>query len=130
VPNIVRGQCVSEERLQLARELRRELTPQERILWDRVRGQRLGFKFRRQQVIRGFVVDFYCHRAALVVEVDGAVHADQEEYDASRADAFNQLGIEVIRFYNSEVSGDLEEVLRRIRDACERRGVGSEGSPT
>src|SRR5262249_49155261 len=67
VSNIVRGQPVTAEKLQRAKELRCEMTPEERIVWEHVRGNRLGFKFRRQQVIHGYIADFYCHEAALVV---------------------------------------------------------------
>jgi very-short-patch-repair endonuclease len=116
--NIVRGQRVMEEKLRRSRELRREMTPEERALWEGVRGQRLGFKFRRQQVIRGFIADFYCHEAGVVVEVDGPIHDFQTEEDASRTDAFEQLGIAVIRFRNGEVTGNLPDVLRRIVSKC------------
>ena len=71
---IVTGQRVTKEKLQRAKELRREMTPAENLLWKEVRANKLGVHFRRQQVIQGFIVDFYCHRAGLVVEVDGDVH--------------------------------------------------------
>jgi len=72
--NIVTEQKVSKEKLQRAKELRREMTPAEKILWEELRANKLGVHFRRQQVIAGFIVDFYCHRAGLVVEVDGDIH--------------------------------------------------------
>ena len=59
--NIVTGQRVTKEKLQRAKELRREMTPAEKILWQEVRAKKLGVRFRRQQVIQGFIVDFYCH---------------------------------------------------------------------
>lgn len=68
-----------------AKELRRDMTPEERVLWQELRLLRQrGYAFRRQQVIAGFIVDFYCHNAALVVEVDGGIHDQQQEYDAER----------------------------------------------
>jgi len=60
------------------------MTPAEKILWKELRTNRLGVHFRRQQIIQGFIVDFYCHRAGLVVEVDGDVHDLQTEEDERR----------------------------------------------
>jgi very-short-patch-repair endonuclease len=82
---VVPGQFVTDEKREIARTLRREMTPQERRVWEAVRGRRLGgFKFRRQQVIDGFIADFYCDRVGVVLELDGRVHEDQAEYDAHR----------------------------------------------
>ena len=79
VKNIIPGQRVTKEKLQLAKELRREMTPAEKILWQEVRAKKLGVHFRRQQIIAGFIVDFYCHKGVLVVEVDGDIHDLQQE---------------------------------------------------
>lgn len=80
--NIVIGQKVDPEKAARAKELRREMTAAEKILWGYLRANRLdGFHFRRQQVIAGFIVDFYCHPAGLAIELDGPVHANQVEYD-------------------------------------------------
>ncbi len=67
--------------MERAKELRREMTPPEKILWQEVCAKNLGVRFRRQQVIAGFIVDFYCHKAASVVEVDGDIHDLQQEED-------------------------------------------------
>ena len=70
--NIVIGQKVSPEKVARAEELRQDMTPTEKILWAQLRTNRLdGLHFRRQQVIAGFIVDFYCHAAGLAVELDG-----------------------------------------------------------
>ncbi|MEW6083693.1 MAG: DUF559 domain-containing protein [Chloroflexota bacterium] len=61
IKNIVTNQKVTKEKLQRAKELRREMTPAEKLLWQEVRAKKLGVRFRRQQVIQGFIVDFYCH---------------------------------------------------------------------
>ena len=61
------------------------MTPAEKILWNELRANKLGVHFRRQQVIAGFIVDFYCHKAGLVVEVDGDIHDLQKEEDAPSA---------------------------------------------
>jgi very-short-patch-repair endonuclease len=62
----------------MARALRKEMTPAEQTLWSELRGNQLhGAKFRRQQVIAGYIADFYCHAARLVIELDGPVHQHQ-----------------------------------------------------
>ena len=61
VKNIIPGQKVTKEKLLRAKELRSEMTPAEKILWNELRANKLGVHFRRQQVIQGFIVDFYCH---------------------------------------------------------------------
>jgi very-short-patch-repair endonuclease len=96
--NIIPGQRVSKEEQQRIRELRRDMTSAEKILWQELRTNKLGVHFRRQQVIAGFIVDFYCHKADLVVEVDGDIHDLQQEEDALRENALKELGLRVIRF--------------------------------
>ena len=68
----------------------------------------MGVHFRRQQVIQGFIVDFYCHRAGLVVEVDGDVHDLQQEEDERREKVLSEVGLRVVRFGNDEVVRDAE----------------------
>jgi very-short-patch-repair endonuclease len=111
--NIVVGQRVSEGKVLLAQQMRREMTPMEAKLWRRLRGNGLGAHFRRQQVADGFIADFYCHAAALVVEVDGAVH--NPEYDAERDRLLGGLGISVLRFTNWQVEQQVGVVLYQIK---------------
>lgn len=92
---IVTGQRVTKEKLQRAKELRREMTPAEKLLWQEVRAKKLGVRFRRQQIIEGFIVDFYCHKSALVVEVDGDVHDLQQEEDVRREKALSEMGLRI-----------------------------------
>lgn len=117
VKNIIPGQRVTNAKLERARELRREMTPAETILWQELRGNKLGVHFRRQQVIKGFIVDFYCHKAALVIEVDGAIHDDdaQKEYDIKREQVLNALGLRVVRFRNDEIEKNLLYVVEKIK---------------
>jgi very-short-patch-repair endonuclease len=110
--NIVTNQKVTKEKLQRARELRRDMTPVEKILWNELRANKLGVHFRRQQVIAGFIVDFYCHKAALVIEVDGDIHDLQQEEDARREKALSELGLRIVRFRNDEVVRELSPTLR------------------
>ena len=93
IKNIILGQQVTKEKQQRAKELRRDMTPAEKILWEELRANRLGVHFRRQQVIAGFIVDFYCHKAALVVEVDGDIHDLQQEEDTRQEKALHELGL-------------------------------------
>ena len=81
-----------------------------------MRANRLeGFHFRRQQVIEGFIVDFYCHQAGLVIEVDGPIHAAQPEADAEREAVLRGRGFTVLRFSNREVMNRIQSVLSTIR---------------
>lgn len=116
VKNIIPGQTVTKEKLQRAKELRRDMTPAEKILWQELRGNKLGVHFRRQQVIAGFIVDFYCHKAALVIEVDGDIHDLQQEEDARREKVLSEMELRVIRFRNEEIMKDLSAVAEKIRE--------------
>ena len=116
VKNIIPGQRVTKEKLQRARELRREMTPAEKTLWQEVRANKLGTHFRRQQVIAGFIVDFYCHKAALVIEVDGHIHDLQQTEDAKREKVLNEMGLRIIRFRNEEVLKNLPMVIGKIKE--------------
>src|SRR5512134_2954988 len=115
VKNIIPGQKVTKEKLERAKELRREMTPAEKRLWQEVRAKKLGVRFRRQQIIAGFIVDFYCHRAALVVEVDGDIHDLQQDEDARREKVLREMGLTIIRLRNEDVIKDLPSVLGRIK---------------
>ena len=108
---------VSPKTRKRARELRRELTPIETILWQRLRSRRLaGLKFRRQHPIGRFITDFYCAERKLVIEIDGDTHAEQGRYDASRTAWLEEHGIKVIRFNNRDVLDNLPGVLEMIKD--------------
>jgi very-short-patch-repair endonuclease len=116
---IVIGQGVSPIKVERAKQLRQEMTPAERLLWQRVRANQIrGLRFRRQQVIDGFIVDFYCHAASLVIELDGAIHQQQAQYDAERDRVLAARGLHVLRFTNEQVLNEIESVLARIIAAC------------
>ena len=119
--NIVIGQKINPEKAIRAKELRSNMTEAEKILWERLRANRLsGWHFRRQQVIRGFIVDFYCHAAGLAVELDGAQHEKQVEYDVERDRILQEFGVRVFRIQNQEVFENLEIVLLKIHLACQK----------
>ncbi len=118
VRNTVIGQKVMTGKVERARELRREMTEAETLLWSILRrSQFCSRHFRRQQVIQGFIVDFYCHSAALIVEVDGPVHANQVEQDHERDQILASLGFEVLDFTNEQVTDELESVFTTIRQS-------------
>ncbi|MCA9920176.1 MAG: endonuclease domain-containing protein [Anaerolineales bacterium] len=105
--------------LKHAREMRREPTEPERRLWQKLRRKQLdGYKFRRQHPIGRFIVDFYCHEAKLVVEVDGDSHAFQEAYDAARTAWLEAQGLRVLRFDNQTVMKNLDGALELILAIC------------
>ena len=93
--------------------LRNNATPQEVVLWSRLRDSQLGFKFRRQASIGNFIADFYCPTRKLVVEVDGSQHIDSES-DKERTKFLNTAGVYVLRFWNNEVDGNLDGVITKI----------------
>ncbi len=109
----------SKEMQERARELRKAMTPAEKKLWQCLRsGQLDGAHFRKQHAVGTFIVDFYCAKSKLVIEVDGDSHAEQVEYDAQRTQWLNeQKHYRVIRFANREVLNNIEAVLEVIRAA-------------
>ncbi|MBE9050856.1 DUF559 domain-containing protein [Nostocales cyanobacterium LEGE 11386] len=117
--NIVIGQKINPDKIQRAKELRRHMTPSEKILWQHLRGNRLNnLHFRRQQIIDGFIADFYCHAAKLVIEVDGKIHEQQAEYDAERDKVLIARGLRLLRIKNEAVQQELNQVLVLISQVC------------
>lgn len=97
-------------------ELRERQTPQEIILWSKIRKEQLGFKFRRQHSIVGYIADFYCPSKKLIIEIDGSQHFTREstDYDTKRSKFFEGLGIRVIRFDNGEINTNIDGVILKI----------------
>lgn len=119
--NIVIGQKIDPIKAQRARELRRNMTLEERMLWQAVRRNQLGgYHFRRQQVIEGFIADFYCHAARLVVEIDGEIHQTQTHYDDARDQVLVARGLRVLRISNTLVRENLPAVLTLILSTCQK----------
>jgi very-short-patch-repair endonuclease len=111
-----------------ARQLRRPLTASEQILWEAVRDGRLqGIKFRRQHPFGPYVLDFFCVKAQLAVELDGSIHeqAEQKEYDQERTAYLEEHGLRVLRFRNEEVEERLEDVVTRILETASPTPVPS-----
>ena len=108
-----------------AKELRRTSTPSEDLLWQELRNRKLdGLKFRRQHPINNYIADFYCSEKQLAIEVDGAIHnkPENKEHDQQRTQALNNMGIQVLRFTNTEVETNMPSVLNRILSTCNNTG--------
>jgi leucyl-tRNA synthetase/very-short-patch-repair endonuclease len=102
---------------EFARDMRKNPTPQENTLWQKLRKEQVsGYKFRRQHAVYDFIVDFINLDKGLVIEIDGAVHDTQEAkiYDNERTKILNEFGLKVIRFTNSEIEKEIEAVLQKI----------------
>jgi very-short-patch-repair endonuclease len=100
-----------------AKELRRNMTKQEKRIWYDFLSK-YPIRFQRQKTIDHFIVDFYCHRAKLVIEIDGGQHYTEEglEYDEARTEILNAYGLQVIRFSNSEIEKNFNDVCNVINE--------------
>ena len=101
----------------LAHNLRKNQTPAEQLLWSKLRSRGLSdFKFRRQHPIDNFILDFYCSKAHLAIEIDGGHHLEKKNFarDKERTAHLNQKGIRVIRFWNDDVLNHLDDVIAEI----------------
>ncbi len=102
---------------QMSRNLRRNVTDAERLLWSKIRGKQLkGFQFYRQKIIGNYIADFYCSKSKLVIEVDGGQHYSDEgkEKDNIRDDYMKEAGMTVIRFSDRDVLNNIDAVLEEI----------------
>jgi len=117
MPKII--SVASKLRRDRARSLRRDQTEAEARLWEALRAGRLeGWKWRRQVPVGPFIVDFLCLEAALVVELDGGIHAERADRDARRDAYLRTRGLQVLRFWNSELSGRFDHVCWTILSTC------------
>lgn len=130
-PRIVGPPEIRRKMVEIAREFRKEPTKSEAILWEALRGKKLdGIKFRRQQPIGYFVVDFYNSIYRLVVEVDGLIHDNQVEADRARQDILEILGLNVLRVKSETVEKNLSHVLYEIRAKIEELKIKANESPS
>ena len=102
---------------EMAKDLRKNMTDAEKILWLYLKQHFEGFKFRRQHPFGIYIADFYCHKSKLVIEVDGKIHDDVEikANDEARQQSIEEAGITVIRFRNEEIFKEPEMVLQKIK---------------
>ncbi len=104
-----------QEMKERAKELRNNQTDAEVALWQQIKNNQLGYKFRRQQVIGFNIADFVCLDKKLIIEVDGEIHNFQKEYDDARTLELEKEGYKVIRFENKRVFSDIDNVVAEIR---------------
>ncbi len=115
---------MSLKRTQVLQErLLEEMTWPERILWSRLRSRQIGYSFQHQAIMLEFVLDFYCPKAKVAVELDGPIHdrPEKRQHDAIRDDILTRSGIDVLRFPNSDVFKGMSAVLLRIWEHCYSR---------
>ena len=120
-----------------AEEMRKNPTEAESVLWNALRDNGLGVKFRQQHIIEDFIVDFYCNEYKVTVEIDGKYHdrPEQKKSDEERTARLNELGYTELRFTNEEVFHDLDNVLKKIKTFCSGtpspsgEGRGEAGTP-
>lgn len=110
-------------KLEWASQMRRNPTKGEAIIWELVRMGRLGFKFRRQAIVRGYIVDFWCPKVRLVVEIDGGYHLSekQREWDRNRDAALASIGIETLRLPDAQVVANPQDATTVIFQAACRK---------
>ena len=119
---LIQLQKIKTVKLERAKYFRSHMTYAERCFWNMARRNQIaGLQFRRQQVIHGFIADFYCNQINLVVEIDGGIHEEQKDYDKLRDQIINQYGIKVIRFTNEEIVNRSDWVLSRIKDIAQNQ---------
>jgi len=110
---------INKEKLEKCKTLRKNSTPQEIIVWSRLRAKRFhNLKFKRQYPIGKYIVDFICLDKKLIVEIDGSQHKEesQERYDKERTKYLEKLGFKIIRFWNDEVNTNIEGVFLKIEE--------------
>ena len=99
----------------LSRELRKNSTLAEVLLWNQLKARKMkGYQFMRQKPIGDYIVDFYCSKLKLVIEIDGESHSGRSREDKIRQRKLESLGLSFLRFYDSDVKGNLDGVLRTI----------------
>ena len=105
-----------ERLLKFAREMRKNMTPEERKLWYMYLQKHPRFRFRRQEIIGSYIADFYCAQAKLVIEIDGSQHFSEDamSYDAARTAFFQQKNIHVLRFTNADINQRFPNVCETI----------------
>jgi very-short-patch-repair endonuclease len=106
-----------------AKENRKHQTQAESFLWEHLRHKHLGVEFRRQHIISDYIVDFVCLDKSLIIEVDGAYHAEreQEEDDLVRTLHLEQIGFKVLRVKNEDVQYNVEKVLESINNELKKQ---------
>lgn len=102
---------------QYSRDLRNKSTPGEIMLWKEIKGRKLrGYQFMRQKPIGNYIVDFFCSKLKLVIEIDGDSHIGKEDYDRKRQQELEALGLSFLRFEELEARYNLDRVIQTIEN--------------
>lgn len=104
-------------KIQLAREFRKNPTRSEKIMWNALRSRQfLNLKFRRQYLQDGYLIDFYCHKLKLAIEIDGSVHLEKEQamYDKERQKIIEQSNVRFIRINSAAVEININKILKKL----------------
>jgi very-short-patch-repair endonuclease len=106
-----------------ARELRKNSTLAEVLFWKAIKGKSYGVEFHRQVPIDEYIVDFFCHELKLVIELDGAIHAEDDviEKDIRRQSRLEELGLKVLRIRNNVVKYDMLDALEYLMEEIAKR---------
>lgn len=99
-----------------SKHMRKDQTPAEKLMWERLRNKKAKYRFRRQQIIDKYIVDFVCLPYKTIIEIDGGIHEFQKEADELRSSYLNSLGYDILRFKNEEVFNDAEGIARKIEE--------------
>ncbi len=105
--------------INIARILRKNSTPQEKILWQILRNHNFyGYEIRRQSLIGNYIVDFVCRKKKIIIEIDGGQHNEPEniEYDKKRTEYLEQKGYKIIRFWNNEITKNIDGVYKKLQE--------------
>ena len=121
-------QTRDERLLSFARELRKEMTPEERKLWYTYLRIHPYFRFRRQEIIGPYIADFYCAKARLVIEIDGSQHfaEDAMKYDSNRTAFFEKNQLQVIRFTNADINQRFQSVCETVEQVLRAASISKE----
>src|SRR5260221_2092451 len=114
---------------EFSKKNRKNQTEEERILWEELRNNKLGYKIRRQHAIDVYIADFVCLDKRLAIEIDGDYHKNNKEFDEARTVVLNEEGFQVIRFTNEEVKDKLKSVLTKIKDALDKSPSIKQSAP-
>jgi len=116
MPRIVNN----KKRIEIRKQLRKNQTPQEIILWSKLRNSQTGNKWKRQVSIGPYIADFYCWKKLLIIEVDGSQHLENKKYDEERNKYFSNLEIKTLRFWNNEINTNINGVMLKIENELKK----------
>ena len=108
--------------IELAREMRKNLTPTEKLLWNELQNKKIcGYKFRNQHPIFRYILDFYCHKCLLAVDIDGDIHKSRKDYDDFSDNYLLSIGIKTLRFTNHDIINNMNGILEKLIDELIQR---------